>query len=240
MAQNLGRRPKMQPPPSYLVAMREQGCLDAVSCRTQGTDISVCLSVHLLATAAQTLTGVAGPLVCSRLSVTRQVCYALSPSICTLDKAGAVARPAMEALRYMLLELQQLEPVRQAFPSFAVHFDRDLPMSHLFLSRNIEDGNARTGGLARGAAHHLPPGACRLPLPRLAQRVSCCCVVPSSLQNLERWCFVSHRGSPRGIPTPRLASTHKRYWLSLAARGIQELGSDEQGSTIPLRETIHW
>jgi hypothetical protein len=30
----------------------------------------------------------------------------------------------------------------------AVHFDLDLPMSHLFLSRNVEGGNARTGASA--------------------------------------------------------------------------------------------
>jgi hypothetical protein len=57
--------------------------------------------------------------------------------------------------------------VRQAFPSFAVPFDWDLPTSHQLWSRNIEDGNAWTGWSARAplSSRSATPSAssCRAP-----------------------------------------------------------------------------
>jgi hypothetical protein len=49
-------------------------------------------------------------------------------------------------------------PVCQAFPSFAVHSDRDFPMPHLSLSRNIEDGNATPAQNSRGSSRGSSSG----------------------------------------------------------------------------------
>jgi hypothetical protein len=54
-----------------------------------------------------------------------------------LEEVSASLRVLLEE-DIAAMETAPPAPVCQAFPSSAVHFDRDLPMSHLFSPRNIE------------------------------------------------------------------------------------------------------
>jgi hypothetical protein len=108
----------------------------------------------------------------------------LRDRICMLQAAAAAAATTMvEPLKSEVGVSEQLggqaAQVSGAFPAVAadaVHCDWDLPMPHLCLSRNVEDGNARAAGV------HPPEGS--------ASRSSS----SSSSIGHRRWQRSAHRG----------------------------------------------